>query len=129
MCGHGIWHASAIIVTGQELMQASDKPPSSAPAAQRSFITSTIISSAILPVRRAGHCSRGSLVVAVVVAVVAFLLAVLSMYVPVASSVDLVLSQSDRNSGPLPEPPSRLSTSKLVLPLFSNNSKPTLNML
>ncbi|KAI1788402.1 hypothetical protein LXA43DRAFT_1097369 [Ganoderma leucocontextum] len=46
---------------------------------QRSFIPSTIISSVVLPARRAGYCSRGSLVVIVVVVLVSFLAAALSM--------------------------------------------------
>ncbi len=112
-------------VTGQELMQASDEPPCSAPAPQRSFIASTIISSVFLPARRAGHRSRGSLVVTVVVAVVALILAVLSMYVSVASSIDPALTG---HPGPPPEPPSRLLTSKLVSPHFSNNKPSIPNM-
>ena len=87
-----------ISVTGQRAVESRQVVlalTSPAHCPYRSFITSTIISSAVLPVRRAGHRSRGSLVVTVVVAVAAFLLAVLSMYVSVASSVDPILSQRD----------------------------------
>ena len=55
-------------------------------------IPSTIISFAVLPPRRAGHCSRGSLVVIVVGLFVSSLIAVLSMYVVSPSHLHPFLS-------------------------------------
>lgn len=87
----------AAISSGQRLMQsrqASLPPPSSAELSpNRSFIISNIISSILLPSRRAGHCSRGSLVVFVL----AFVFAVLSMCV-FTSSVDTGLFSAHRTT-------------------------------
>ena len=81
-------------------------PPAHCP--YRSFITSTIISSVftLLPARRAGHRSRRSLVVTVVVVAVAFVFAVvLSMCVLPFLTADPISSHRNRHVQDLHQSP------------------------
>lgn len=132
-CGRGgmIWwhagensdHCDREEVDGQRSSSRRSQPD----ASLRSFITSTIISSARSPARRADHRSRGSLVVVVAFALVALIVSVLSMYVllpPSLSALPCSVSQTRSVPGPPPEPPSHQSTSRPVSPHSKNSRRP-----
>lgn len=131
-CGRGgmiWWHAGESSDHGDrgEVDGQSSSRRSQPDASLRSFITSTIISSARPPARRAGHRSRGSLVVVVAFALVALIVSVLSMYVrlpPPLSVLPRSVSQTRPSPGPLPEPPFHKSTSRPVSPRSKNSRRP-----